>query len=53
MGDIEIMLILFHSSGFHRCKQYYKEYACKHLFLHQVLYNYFVEQDEEVLLSTD
>ena len=32
MSDAEIMviLILFHSGGFHCFKHYYKEYVCKH-----------------------
>lgn len=55
MSDAEIMviLILFHSSGFHCFKHYYKNYVCKHLkyfFPRQVSYNRFVILEKEVLL---
>lgn len=55
MSDAEIMviLILFHSGGFHCFKHYYLEYVCKHLlhlFPQRVSYNRFVELEKEVLL---
>ena len=55
MSDAEIIviLILFHSGGFHCFKHYYLHYICrhcKHLFPKTVSYNRFVELEKEVLL---
>lgn len=56
MSDAEIMviLILFHSGGFHCFKYYYNEYVykyLKHFFPRQVSYNHFMELEKEVLFS--